>query len=147
MSEAMEFTREDAARLIDKSEGEVIDSSKPFARGHSHAHVGSPDNPAFDLPSRRRFTTMYRSRTQAEKDLRDILNAHSLQLASLPNGASLELTAVVSQPRNVYEVEPAGAKYSYAGEKVTTVTKRRLFVKLAKDRAGELHLRTMYLKD
>ena len=134
----MTFTREDAARLIDKSEDEVIDSSKPWARGHSHAHVGSSETSAIDLLSRRKLTTMYRSRTQAEKDLRDALNAHSLQLASLPKGASLMMTAIVSEPRNVYEVEPVGAEYSYAGEKVTTTSKRRLFVKIVRDSAGEL---------
>lgn len=140
------FTRDDAARLIDKSENEVIDASKPNARGHAHAHVGSSETPAFDLPSRRKMTTMYRSRTQAEKDLRDILNGHSLQIESLPNGASIELIGVVSEPRNVYEVEPVGAEYFYAGETVKKATKRQLFVKIVKDSAGVLHLRTMYLK-
>jgi hypothetical protein len=140
------YTREDAARLIDESEGQVIDSSKPHLQGHAHAHVGSSETPALDLPSRRKLTTMYRNRTQAEKDLRDLLNRYVPQLAVLANGGEINLSCRVSQPRQVYIAKPVGAEYSYAGESVKSITRQELFVKIVKDVTGALHLRTMYLK-
>jgi hypothetical protein len=140
------YTREDAAQLIEKSEGQVIDPSKPGALGHSHAHVGSLKSPALDLPSRRKLTTMYRNRAQAEKDLRDLLNRHSPQLEVLPKSASIEFSDPVNEPRQVYVVEPVGAHYSYAGESVKTEQRQELFVKIMRGADGTLHLRTMYLK-
>lgn len=140
------FTREDAARLIDESEGQVIDSSKPDGRGHAFAHVGSPQTPALFLPSRRSLTTMYRNRTQAEKDLRDLLNRHLPELDALPKGASITFEEPVSEPRQVHISQPAGARYSYAGDLVKNSTRQQLFVKLTRQVSGALHLRTMYLK-
>jgi hypothetical protein len=140
------YTREDAARLIDESEGQVIDTSEPDVKGHSHSHVGSAKTPALHLPSRRKLTTMYRNRTQAEKDLRDWLNRYSVELTALPNGGELKLTHRVSKPRQVYQAKPVGAEYSYAGEAVRSLSRQELFVKIVKDDKGKLHLRTMYLK-
>ena len=89
---------------------------------------------------------MYRNRTQAEKDLRDLLNRHLPEVAALPNGASITFEDSVSEPRQVYVAQPVGEKYFFAGESVKTVTRQQLFVKLAKAADGSLHLRTMYLK-
>lgn len=141
------YTREDAARLIDESEGQVIDPSKAHLRGHSHVHVGSAETPILDQPWRRKLTTMYRNRTQAEKDLRDLLNQHIPELKALPNGAEITFTNAVNEPRQVHVAEPAGARYSYAATMVKNTTRQNLFVKIVKTQNGELHLRTMYLKD
>ena len=140
------YTREDAARLIDQSEGQVIDTSKPAAKGHSEAHVGSREKPALDLPSRRKLTTMYRNRTQAEKDLRDVLNRHSQELQDLPPGFSVEWLEPVSEPRQVYIAEPF-EPFPDAADAVTTTTRSKVFVKIMKHGDGSLHLRTMYLKE
>src|SRR4051812_37681551 len=101
------FTREDAARLIDESEGQVIDPSKPHLQGHAHAHVGAPGTPILDQPWRRKLTTIYRNRTQAEKDLRDLLNRHLPELDALPRGSEITFTDVVNEPRQVYATAPA----------------------------------------
>jgi hypothetical protein len=61
------FTRDEVAKLIDESEGQVIDASKPNAKGHAHVHVGLHETPILDQPWRRKLTTIYRNRTQAEK--------------------------------------------------------------------------------
>ena len=90
---------------------------------------------------------MYRNRTQADKDLRDLLNRHIPELNALPNGAEITFTDVVNAPRQAYLAEPAGERYSYAGTMVTSTTRQHLFVKIVKRLDGELHLRTMYLKD
>jgi hypothetical protein len=140
------FTREDAARLIDESEGQIIDPSKPHLQGHAQAHVGSADTPIFDQPWRRKLTTMYRNRTQAEKDLRDLLNRHIPELNVLPNGAEIIFTDAVDSPRQVHVAEPAGEQYSYAGTMVKNTTREKLFVKIVKGPNGQLHLRTMFLK-
>jgi hypothetical protein len=140
------YTREDAARLIDESEGQVIDASRPYVQGHSHTHVGSRETPILDQPWRRKLTTMYRNRTQAEKDLRDLLNRHIAELHALPNGAEITFTDVVSEPRQVHVAEPAGEQYSYAATMVKNTTKQELFVKIVRANNGQLHLRTMYLK-
>jgi hypothetical protein len=55
-------------------------------QGHSHIHVGSGDVPILEQHWRKKLTTMYRNRTQAEKDLRDLLNRHIAELHALPNG-------------------------------------------------------------
>src|SRR5450755_647869 len=102
------FTREDAARLIDESEGQVIDASKPNAKGHAQVHVGSRETPILEQPWRRKLTTMYRNRIQAEKDLRDLLNRHLPELNALPNGAEITFTGMISIPRQVHVAEPAG---------------------------------------
>lgn len=139
------YTREDAARLIDESEGQVIDSSKPGAKGHAETHTGSREDEALDLLNRRGKTTMYRSRTQAEKDLRDFLNRHSEELDKLPTGGKLELAEPVSQPRPVYEAQPWEPNPG-AATVITKTTKQKLFVKIIKTGDG-LHLRTMYLQE
>lgn len=139
------YTREDAARLIDESEGQVIDPTKPNARGHAQVHVGSPETPILDQPWRRKLTTMYRNRTQAEKDLRDLLNRHIPELTTLPNGAEITFNDMLNAPRQVHVAAPAGEKYFFAGTMVKNTTRQELFVKLAKTRAGTLHLRTMFL--
>jgi hypothetical protein len=139
------YTREDAARLIDESEGQVIDSSKPGAKGHAETHTGSREDEALDLLNRRGKTTMYRSRTQAEKDLRDFLNRHSEELDKLPTGGKLELAEPVSQPRPVYEAHPWEPNPG-AATVITKTTKQKLFVKIIKTGDG-LHLRTMYLQE
>lgn len=140
------FTREDAAKLIDESEGQAIDPSKPHVQGHSHAHVGTADTSAFDGLWRRKLTTMYRNRTQAEKDLRDLLNRHIPELTALPNGSEITFLDDINAPRQVFVAAPAGERYSYAGTAVQKGTRQQLFVKIVKTRSGELHLRTMYLK-
>ena len=140
------YTREDAARLIDESEGQIIDASKPHAQGHSHFHVGSAETPILEQPWRRKLTTMYRNRTQAEKDLRDSLNRHIPELSALRIGGEITFTDVVNEPRQVHVAEPAGEKYSYAGTIVKNTTRQQLFVKIVKTQSGDLHLRTMYLK-
>lgn len=89
---------------------------------------------------------MYRNRAQAEKDLRDLLNRHSVELDTLPNGREIIFTDTVAVPRQVHVAAPAGQKYSYAGTTVTNTTSQQLFVKIVKTPGGELHLRTMYLK-
>jgi hypothetical protein len=139
------YTREDAARLIDESEGEVIDSSKPGAKGHAETHTGSREDEALDLLNRRGKTTMYRSRVQAEKDLRDFMNRHSEELDKLPPGGKLELSEPVNQPRNVYEAKPWEPNPD-AATVVTKTVKQKLFVKIIKTDDG-LHLRTMYLQE
>jgi len=139
------YTREDAARLIDESEGQVIDSSKPGAKGHAETHTGSREDEALDLLNRRGKTTMYRSRVQAEKDLRDFLNRHSEELDKLPPGGKLELSEPVNQPRNVYEAKPWEPNPD-AATVVTKTVKQKLFVKIIKTDDG-LHLRTMYLQE
>jgi hypothetical protein len=141
------YTREDAAKLIDGSEGQVVDASKPNAKGHALVHVGSRETPILDQPWRRKLTTMYRNRTQAEKDLRDLLNRHIPELNALPNGAEITFTDIVDTPRQVYFAEPAGEKYSYAGTIVKNTTRQKLFVKLVKTTTGQLHLRTMFLTE
>ena len=140
------YTREDAARLIDESEGQVVDPSRPDAKGHSHAHVGSRETPILEQSWRRKLTTMYRNRVQAEKDLRDLLNRHIPELQALPTGAEITFTEKITFPRQVHVAEPAGEKYSYAGTQVTNTTAQELFVKIVKAPSGELHLRTMYLR-
>jgi len=140
------YTREDAARLIDQSEGQVVDDSKPHLRGHAHLHVGPPDSPILDQPWRRKLTTMYRNRTQAEKDLRDLLNRHIPELDALPKGAEIAFTDPLNTPRQVHVAEPAGERYSYAGTIVKNTTRQELFAKFVRAQSGELHLRTMYLK-
>ena len=140
------YTANDAARMIDHSEGQVVDSSAPHIRGHAQIHVGSATTPILDQPWRRSFTTMYRNRGQAEKDLRDLLNRHSAELDALPNGAEITFTEIIAEPRQVHIAAPAGEKYSYAGTMVTNTARQKLFVKIVKTLGGELHLRTMYLK-
>jgi hypothetical protein len=140
------YTREEAARLIDESEGQVIDSSKPGERGHAFAHVGSANTPALDLFSRREFTTMYRNRMQAEKDLRDLLNRHIPELDALPRGAAVTFSDPLGEPRQAHLVTPVGESHSYAGESVRAIIRRQLFVKIIKQQNGTLHLRTMYLQ-
>ncbi|MDQ2775888.1 MAG: hypothetical protein M3Y57_13380 [Acidobacteriota bacterium] len=141
------YTREDAAALIDTSEGQVIDSSKPNAKGHAHVHVGPPETPIIDQLWRRKLTTMYRNRTQAEKDLRDLLNRHIPELNALQNGAEIVFRDMVSTPRQVHVAAPAGEKYSYAGTMVTNTSRQELFVKIVKMHTGQLHLRTMFLTE
>jgi len=141
------YTREQAAALIDASEGQVIDDSKPDARGHAYVHVGPPKAPIIDQPWRRKLTTMYRNRTQAEKDLRDLLNRHIPELNALANGTEITFRDIVSTPRQVHVAKPAGEKYSYAGSAVTNTTRQELFVKIIKTQAGGLHLRTMFLTE
>ena len=99
-----------------------------------------------DQPWRRKLTTMYRNRTQAEKDLRDLLNRHITALRALPNGGEKVFAEPVNEPRQVHVAEPAGEKYSYAGTMVTNTTQQELFVKIVKANDGQLHLRTMFLK-
>lgn len=141
------YTREDVARLIDESEGQIVDPSKPHAQGHAHVHVGSSDTPILDQSWRRKLTTMYRNRTQAEKDLRDLLNRHIPELNALPNGAEMTFRDVVNTPRQVHVAAPAGEEYSYAGTIVRNTTRQILFVKIVKRPSGELHLRTMFLTE
>jgi hypothetical protein len=141
------YTVQDAARLIDRSEGQVVDPSIPDLRGHAQTHVGSATTPILNQPWRRSFTTMYRNRAQAEKDLRDLLNRHSAELDAVPKGGEITFTDSIGVPRQVHVAAPAGEKYSYAGTMVTNTTRQRLFVKIVKTLSGELHLRTMYLKD
>jgi hypothetical protein len=140
------YTREDAAKLIDESEGEIIDASKPHAKGHAQVHVGSTETPILDQPWRRKLTTMYRNRTQAEKDLRDLLNRHIPELNALPKGAELTFRDVVN-PRQVHVAAPAGEEYSYAGTVVKNTTRHVLFVEIVKVHTGQLHLRTMFLTE
>ena len=139
------YTREDASRLIDGSEGQIVDPAKPHVQGHSHIHVGSGDVPILEQHWRKKLTTMYRNRVQAEKDLRDLLNRHIAELHALPNGGEVTFTDPVEEPRQVHVAEPAGEKYSHAGTMVTNTTRQKLFVKLVKQQSGELHLRTMFL--
>jgi hypothetical protein len=141
------YTREDAARLIDESEGQIVDASKPQAKGHAHVHVGSRETPILEQPWRRKLTTMYRDRIQAEKDLRDLLNRHIPELNALPNSAEITFRDVVNTPRQVHVAAPAGEEYSYAGTMVKNTTRQVLFVKIVKTHNGQLHLRTMFLTE
>lgn len=139
------YTREDASRLIDDSEDQIVDISRPDLTGHAQIHVGTKDTPALDLPGRRKLTTMYRSRTQAEKDLREVLNKHSKEIEDLPAGESLEFLEPVKEPRQVFVAEPYKPMPD-AATAVRTMTKSMVYVKLIKTQDGSLHLRTMYLK-
>jgi hypothetical protein len=140
------YTAQDAARLIDNSEGKVVDPLTPDVCGHAQTHVGPANAPILDQPWRRQLTTMYRNRAQAEKDLRDLLNRHSVELEALPNGREVTFTETIAAARQVHIAAPGGAKYAHAGSTVTNTTRQQLFVKLVKTSRGELHLRTMYLK-
>lgn len=140
------FTLDDAALLIDESEDQIVDPSQPGIRGHSQVHVGTRETPILEQIWRKKLTTMYRNRRQAEKDLRDLLNRHIPELERLPNGAEIKFTEQVNEPRQVHIAEPAGAEYFYAATKVKNTTRQELFVKIVKTQTGKLHLRTMFLK-
>jgi len=88
---------------------------------------------------------MYRSRAQAEKDLRDLLNRHRQELDDLPPGGSVQWLEPLFESRGVYVVEPH-EEYPDAASSVTTTERRHLYVKILKAKDGALHLRTMYLK-
>ena len=79
------YGRGDAKKLIDDSEGRKFGNNEGHNRDHIPKEGEDPAKLAESRPNKQNTTT-YRSGSQAERDLRDIMNANEQQLANLKPG-------------------------------------------------------------
>lgn len=135
------FSRRDAAELLARSEGRSPGGRVPV--GHPRTHIPdegvAPAVHAAKFPNKP-LNTFYRSKAQAERDLREVLNTYRQKLASLRPGQSFKVDNYKLQnPRQGFE--------SLSGAEPTPVGFDTLFVKFYRTHSGDLHLQTMFPKD
>lgn len=135
------YSKKDAAELLERSEGRSpIQGQRP---GHPKTHI--PDDGVSPAAHAAKFSdkplnTFYRSKAQAERDLREVLNAYKAELAALRPGQSLAIeTHRLSSARQGFQ--------SVRGAPPASVGFDSVFAKFYRTSSGELHLQTMYPKN
>lgn len=126
---AKTYTRADASDLLEASEGRLglpNKKGKQFV-GHAGDHVPLNGERPWDLAERRPsdFTTVYRRRSHAEQDLRDVLQRHADEIERLPRGKELGMKGErTSAPRDGYDSEGGRSARSVTFDVIDVVVER-----------------------